>query len=96
MTGAAIGDWFGWAVAAAGGDVNGDSLPDIVLAGGWEYSSVVLLRGRGDGTFEREQEFNLRTFVKSVAIADLNKDEVPDILAMTPRTDYFSVFLSAK
>jgi FG-GAP-like repeat len=66
---------------AAVGDFNQDGYPDIVY-GGNGYPLVVLY-GRGDGTFYVQSELSVgpEDFSESIVVADVNGDGRPDIIA---------------
>jgi hypothetical protein len=77
------------------GDLNGDGIPDIVVANSGSDSVSVLL-GKGDGTFTALAPFVLSqagidtSFLanfqpSSIAIADLNSDDKPDLVLTSPR-----------
>jgi hypothetical protein len=70
-------------------DVNGDGKPDLIAANGCSaapcnYSSVAVLLGNGDGTFQPAVTYNLSSEMlpaaMSVVAADLNNDGRPDLL----------------
>ncbi|PYX32538.1 MAG: hypothetical protein DMG77_03095 [Acidobacteria bacterium] len=74
-------------VSVAIADVNGDRMPDLVVAnqcadgtncaGG---GSVGVLLGKGNGTFQVAKSYNSGGYLaQSVAIADLNGDGKPDV-----------------
>jgi uncharacterized protein (TIGR03437 family) len=65
------------------GDFNGDGEADIAVAHG--APGFILLLGNGDGTFTRKditQGQTVGNTVGLVAVADLNSDGIPDILAV--------------
>ena len=62
------------------GDLNADGKPDIVTNDSLGFAVIVLL-GKGDGTFLPPQNFDGPAHVTSVAIADMNGDGRQDIVA---------------
>jgi hypothetical protein len=68
------------------GDVNGDGIPDLVVAseceiGGCYGGEVSVLLGNGDGTFQAAVAYSSGGIdAASVAIADLNGDGIPDLV----------------
>jgi hypothetical protein len=84
------GGWYAYSVEVA--DVNGDGKLDLVLTNacasaycssataGW----LVVLVGNGDGTFQTPQRYSSGGIgAMSIAIADVNGDGKPDLLAAT-------------
>ena len=68
-------------------DVNGDGIPDIVVANDWQYpfsnwfGTVAVLLGNGDGTFQPALVYGSDgADATSVAVADVNGDGIPDIV----------------
>jgi hypothetical protein len=73
-------------------DVNGDGKPDIVT-GNPIKSTVSVLLGNGDGTFQPQQTFPVGSPFSSLAVADVNGDGKPDIVTATPGTYSVTVLL---
>ena len=77
--------------ALATGDVNGDRRPDLV---GREAGGVVVMIGKGDGSFEVAQRLDVPSNAQqSVAVADVNGDSRLDIV--TPETYGIQVLFGA-
>jgi len=73
-------------VSIAVADVNGDGKPDVIVAnnsfGASSTSNLGVLLGNGDGTFGEPQTYSSGGGPSvSVAVADVNGDGKPDILA---------------
>src|SRR5260370_70647 len=67
-----------FASSVAVADVNGDDKPDLVVA---DDSSVGVLLGNGDGTFQTAVTYSSGgAFLDSVAVADVNGDGSPDLV----------------
>src|SRR5262249_8588737 len=69
----------------AAGDLNRDGIPDLVV-GDYFNSDVVVLLGRGDGTFQDNGSVAVDGPPTSVVIGDFNGDGIPD-LATANQTD---------
>jgi hypothetical protein len=75
----------GWeAVSVAAGDFTGNGILDLVVAdlgssNPYLYSSVSVLLGNGDGTFQPAQEFAAGISPRSVAVGDFNGDGILDL-----------------
>jgi hypothetical protein len=71
-------------VAVAVGDMNNDGRDDIVSAG---YTSVDVLLGNGDGTFQAPQHANLSEEPALLALADFNRDGKLDVAVTITNAD---------
>ena len=85
-------------MSVAVADLNGDGAPDLVTANGGNPSfgipgDVSVLLGNGDGTFQPEQRFAAGVTPRSVAVAALNGDDLPDIVTPNSGSDDISVLL---
>jgi hypothetical protein len=60
-------------------DVNGDGKPDMVVSNFWS-STVGVLLGNGDGTFQTAVTFTPGVQNSAIAIADVNGDGKPDLI----------------
>ena len=62
----------------AAGDLDGDQRPDLLV--GCTHNLVLLARNRGDGTFEAKKWLATVSDAKGVALADLDRDGLLDLL----------------
>jgi hypothetical protein len=60
-------------------DVNGDGKPDIITANLYN-SSVSVLQGNGDGTFQAAKTFAAGKYPVYVVVADVTGDGIPDLV----------------
>jgi hypothetical protein len=71
--------------AIASGDLNGDGTPDLVVGvsngndNGFVPDSVVVLLGKGDGTFQSPITTSAGNAVSSIAVTDFNLDGKQDV-----------------
>ena len=73
------------------GDFDGDGKLDVVAYSG--FTNVAVLPGRGDGTLAAAVAFGIGAFSESLAVADLNRDGVSDVVVGFPNTDGVAVLL---
>ena len=71
----------GKALATALADVDGDGLPDLLVAA--SRGRIALRPGRPDGTFGARRDFGLSARVGPIAVADFDEDGRPDVAALT-------------
>jgi hypothetical protein len=71
------------------GDYNQDGKPDLILftegeatdTNALDTAGIVLLPGKGDGTFGSSEEIATGNFFLSGALTDVNNDGIPDLVA---------------
>ena len=84
-----------WSVAI--GDLDGDQVPDLAVANQGSYpepGNASVLVGRGDGTFAAAAHYGAGFGPSSVAIADLDGDQVPDLAVANLWSDDVSVVVN--
>ena len=73
------------------GDLNGDRKQDVVSAKG---SALIVLRGDGRFDLAREQDFPIGRSAADVAVADLNRDGLEDVVTADYAAGSVSVLLN--
>jgi hypothetical protein len=71
-------------------DLNGDHKVDLVIS---LDNSVVVMLGNGDGTFQAPATFDATNDVHALAVADVNRDGIPDIVTASYNTGTISILL---
>lgn len=77
------------------GDMNGDGRPDVALLNTGPSDRIVeVLLGAGNGTFTSSAIIPSSEFIaaRGIAIADVTGDNVPDVVAMSNSSGFFSRF----
>ncbi len=75
------------------GNFNGDTQVDLVVAGGYD-SSVLLMPGKGDGTFRSATDtYTVGGNIRDLATGDFNKDAQLDIVATSIESNSVSVLI---
>jgi hypothetical protein len=70
-------------------DLNGDSIPDLIVTN-WGSSSVSILRGDGTGQFSRFRDYAVQAGPTGVTVADLDGDSLPDLAVANAVNDSLS------
>jgi hypothetical protein len=74
-------------------DLNGDGIPDLVVANQFS-SNVSVMLGVGDGTFQPAASYQAGTFTSAVAVGDFNHDGHEDVVAANYFSGDVSIFLN--
>jgi hypothetical protein len=77
---------------AAAGDLDGDGVPDIAVVQ-TNDSTLSLLMGRGDGTFQVRRDYGTGAQPRVIAVGDLNGDGTPDLTVANSVDETVSVLL---
>ena len=77
------------------GDVSGDGLADVVLARGYDFNTVAVVLGHGDGTFGAPLSLPIDAASGAVSgrIGDFNNDGHPDFISENSNEPTVAVFL---
>jgi hypothetical protein len=77
-------------------DLSGDGKPDLAVSnlGSYANGSVSVLLSNGDGTFQSQQSYPVGTYPDALAVADVNGDGRPDLIAANYGDDTVSVLLN--
>jgi hypothetical protein len=73
-------------------DIDGDSLLDAVLASG---PGIIILRGKGDGSFEYGGQFGSGLSFGKIVAEDFNGDGRPDLAVGNFKGQGVSVLINA-
>jgi hypothetical protein len=76
-------------------DLNGDSVPDVVV-GHPKENHIGILTGFANGTFDTEQTVAVGTYPVWIAVGDVDGDKRPDILVANQQSNDFTVLIQAK
>jgi hypothetical protein len=69
----------GTASAVAAADLSNNGILDLVVASDYPAGSATVFKGKGDGTFQGPVAYSAGQFPWAIAIADFNRDRLPDV-----------------
>ena len=72
-------------------DLNGDGIPDLIVANGLGNNIFVYL-GLPSGQFASPQEFSVGADPVDITVSDLNGDGVPDLVVVNKQSNDLSIF----
>jgi hypothetical protein len=72
-------------------DLNGDGVLDLAVSDG--PSSISVLLGNGDGTFQAARSVGVGSGPSAIATGDLNRDGLPDLAVTDQSSDEISILL---
>src|SRR5262245_4333777 len=75
------------------GEFNGDGLPDLATANCGPESTVSVMLGNGDGTFQAPRTLAAGSYPFAVSVGDFNGDGRQDLVSANERGKNVSVFL---
>ena len=73
--------------------LNGDNIPDLVVSGGSGVSTIKVLIGNGDGTFQAGTDYAVGPSPEGVVIADFNGDTKSDLAVANYGDNTVSILL---
>jgi FG-GAP-like repeat/RTX calcium-binding nonapeptide repeat (4 copies) len=79
--------------AIAVADLNGDGIPDVIVANKGD-NDITVATGNGDGTFNPIHNYYTQYYPDALAVADLNGDGRPDVIAANNTSNSLSIFLN--
>ena len=74
--------------------LDGDRIPDLVVAQSTDPGRVLIMQGRGDGTFSHRQDFEVEGIPIYVALADVDLDGAKDIAISRQAGEFVGLFLN--